>query len=173
MKQTFILLLLFIQFSVKAQIPAHYIRSYGSSGTDGGTGVCHDSNGNVYATGYFSGSMMVDSTHYLSTTGGSDIYILKNDSNGNLLWVISVGGTGFDRSSDIACDGSGNVYITGFFSGTAQFGNQTITSNGLQDFFVAKFDASGNITWVQSGGGAIQDAGKKIDIDSSGNCVVT
>lgn len=169
------LLILFFLFSefLSAQIPANYIRSYGSTGSDGGIGVCSDVNGNTFATGYFGGSMFVDSTHSLTTSGGSDIYILKNDADGNLLWAISAGGPGLDRPMDIVCDATGNVYVTGFFSSNASFGSQTVTSNGLQDFFISKYDTNGNLVWVRTGGGTVQDEGKKLDVDASGNCVVT
>jgi len=173
MYRIFLLFFLFNYGYSKAQIPANYIRSYGSAGSDGGVGVCHDINGNVYATGYFSGSMMADSSHYLNAQGGSDIYILKNDVNGILIWAIRAGGTGLDRPMDIACDGAGNIYITGFCSSNAHFDTQTLTSYGLQDFFIAKYDAGGNLLWVHSGGGTVQDEGKKLDVDVSGNCVVT
>lgn len=173
MRLCLIFLMLIISGLVSAQAPAHYIRSYGNAGSDGGVAVCHDSNGNTYATGYFSGNMMADSSTYLSSYGGSDIYIIKNDSEGNLIWAIKAGGTGSDKPSDIVYDISGYIYITGYFSGTANFGTQTVSSSGLRDFFIAKFDVAGNTVWVRTGGGAFPDEGKKIDVDLNGNCAVT
>ena len=63
-------------------------------------------------------------------------------------WAHNIGGTSIDVGYDIAVDGSGNVYGTGYFQGTdVDFdpgaGTANLSSNGGVDIFFAKYDASG------------------------------
>ncbi|HRY33530.1 MAG TPA: T9SS type A sorting domain-containing protein [Bacteroidales bacterium] len=64
-----------------------------------------------------------------------------------------MGGYTNDACSSIITDSEGNVYVGGIFSGTGHFQNQTIVSNGLQDFFLAKYNSAGSLVWVKRGGG--------------------
>ncbi|WP_428662009.1 SBBP repeat-containing protein [Runella sp.] len=91
----------------------------------------------------------------------------------NLLAISSAGGTGVDEARSIAVDGNGNVYVTGYFEGTATFGTVTKTSAGYRDIFVAKYDKSGSVQWVQSAGGTGNDFGYGIAVDGNGNVYVT
>lgn len=88
-------------------------------------------------------------------------------------WVVSAGGTLHDKTRGIAVDAEGNVLLTGEFTGTATFGDQTLTSAGAMDFFVAKVDPQGKFLWVRSGGGELIDRGYAVATDNAGNCYVT
>jgi len=88
-------------------------------------------------------------------------------------WVVSAGGTLHDKTRGIAVDSAGNVLLTGEFTGTATFGEHSLTSVGSMDFFVAKVDPQGNFLWVRSGGGDLIDRGYAISADQAGNCYVT
>ena len=88
-------------------------------------------------------------------------------------WVVSAGGTLHDKTRGIAVDPAGNVLLTGEFTGTATFGEHSLTSVGSMDFFVAKVDPQGNFLWVRSGGGDLIDRGYAISADQAGNCYVT
>jgi hypothetical protein len=91
--------------------------------------------------------------------------------------VIVFGGTSNDYGYSIAVDSSGNVYTTGFFEGTVDFdpgaGTTTLTSAGSADVFVSKLDSSGALVWAKSFGGASNDVGRSIAVDSSGNVYTT
>lgn len=75
----------------------------------------------------------------------------------------------------IALDGAGNVYVTGYFLGTARFGGTLLTSAspGEPDVFVAKLDAAGNYLWAQSAGGSGRDWANALAVDAQGNAYIT
>ena len=81
----------------------------------------------------------------------------------DFVWAQQLGGTGFDLGFGVAVDGSGNVYTTGWFIGTADFAPGTgvfnLTSAGSFDIFVSKLDSAGNFVWARQLGGMDLDLG--------------
>jgi len=138
-----------------------------------GRGVATDSADNILVTGYFEGNATFGSTT-LTAVGAEDIFIVKYDSAGNVLWADQAGGSGSDRGQSIATDAWGNSYLTGYFSGLTAFGTTILTSSGGADIFTAKYDQSGNVLWAkQAGGFGNTDEGWAIAVDVDGNCSVT
>lgn len=92
-------------------------------------------------------------------------------------WAKSFGGTNMDYSKAIATDGSGNIYTTGYFDGTADFdpgvGTFSLTSYGNWDVYVSKLDALGNFIWAKNFGGTNMEYGNDISVDLSGNVYIT
>src|SRR5690349_12424659 len=88
-------------------------------------------------------------------------------------WAKQAGGTGPDNGYGIARDATGNLYVTGWFEGVFTIGNITLTSRGVDDILIAKFDASGNLLWAKQAGSVSQDGGNAIAVDAQGNCYVT
>ena len=132
----------------------------GGSGRDFCHGVTVDSDGNVYATGYFSGKVDFDpgpSSSEQKSRGGPDVYLAKFDPSGNFLWVRTWGSGGWDKGNGIAFDGSGSIYVTGEFCGRVDFdpgpGRDWHTSTGYNDTFLSKFDLDGNFIWARTWGG--------------------
>jgi len=120
-------------------------RSFGGASNEYGYCIAADDFGNVYTTGYFGGASDFDpgaATYSLTPIGWDDIYVSKLDSAGNFLWVKQSGGLGKDIGFSLALDASGNVYTTGYFSGTADFdpgiGVYELTSFGGSDIFLQK-----------------------------------
>ena len=155
-----------------------WARTWGGTGYDLGHGVATDGFGNVYVTGYFESSVDFDPSggdpH--TSNGNLDVFLSKFDSSGNFKGVRTWGASDFDRGYGVATDGSGNVYVTGFFQGTVDFdpgGGDINTSNGHEDVFLSKFDSSGNFEWARTWGGADRDAGHGVATDGSGNVYVT
>ena len=137
-----------------------------------GRDVATDEVGNSYVLGNFSGDVNLGN-QTLSSSGDTDIFVTKLDSNGNVEWNQKLGGTLSDNATGITLDKAGNTYITGEFEGTSTFGNITLTSNGDTDAFVAKLDNSGNIVWAQSFGGTSLDSGTNITLDEQDNIYLT
>ncbi len=140
------------------------------SGTGNGFELAIDDSGNVYSTGCFSSTVDFDpglATFNLTSTGSKDAFISKLDSSGNFLWAKKIGGTGADSSRAISVDNNGNIYVTGVFSGTADFnpggGVFNLTSNGSIDIYILKLDAAGNFQWAKQVGGPAADLSKSIE----------
>ncbi len=150
----------------------YWMQKGGGPTADEGYSISLDGNNNTYTTGYFTGTSTFGST-VLTALGVSDIFITKTNSNGVYQWAVKAGDGGSDRGLAIKTDSKGNSYVTGFYYGTAKFGSQTITSSGLQDVFVAKYDAGGNLKWVVSAGGTQSDIGNGIAIDNKGDVIIT
>ncbi len=153
------------------QVPFNNNKAGGSS-QDEGYAIDIDSEGNVYVTGYFQNTAVFGDTSLVSN-GSADVFVAKYGASGQLLWVLSAGGDGYDFGKGISVDAAGNCYVTGQFRSTAAFGNTNLVSNGSSDIFVAKYSASGQLLWaVQGGGTGIDDSGG-ISIDASDNIYVT
>ena len=151
-----------------------WVRSAGGTSDDRGRGIAVDASGNVYITGYYSGTATFSGVSLTSAGGSDNVYVAKYNSSGALFWVRSAGGTLYDEGSDIAVDASGNVYITGIYSGTATFASGvSLTAEESNDVFVAKYNSSGTLQWVRSAGGTSDDRGNGIAVDVSGNVYIT
>ncbi|MBI4649165.1 MAG: T9SS type A sorting domain-containing protein [Bacteroidia bacterium] len=98
-----------------------------------------DEAGNVYITGWFMDTLIYDDL-IIPSHGSYDIFILKIDGNGDLLWILSAGNTHSygDYSRSIARSPDGSLYITGRFYDELWFGDNSVTSYGSADVFIAK-----------------------------------
>jgi hypothetical protein len=127
-----------------------------------------DKSGNVFITGWFEGNVDFDpgvphqgDPDWLSDPQHShDAFVAKLDASGNFAWDRRMGSpNSADEGHGIAVDGAGRVYVTGFFTNTADFGHQLVASQGDQDVFVAQLDKSGNMLLaIDQGGKGFDDA---------------
>ncbi len=129
-----------------------------------------DANGNSYTTCLFDTAIsfcgqMVNK----SAGGGYDSYLAKVNSSGVLQWLSVMKSTGFIGVLASHTDDAGNTYLTGNFSGQCIFGNDTITSTGTEDFYVARYNTSGTCMGVVAYYG-VSPSG--ICQDSSGNFIL-
>ncbi len=182
MKKTTYFIFCFIIISLigKAQKPLlQWVKTMGGSGVNASASfISLDNSNNVYATGYFTGTVDFDpgiGVTNLTTAGGQDAYIVKLDATGNFVWAKSFGGTGNDFSQCVAIDATGNIYLTGNYTGTVDFdagvGVFNLVSVGLADMFISKLDASGNFVWAKSMGGTNNEYSNSIAVDASGNII--
>lgn len=142
--------------------------------------IATDFLGNIYATGYFSGSVDFNpgiEVFNLTSAGFNDIFICKLDKDGTFVWGKNMGGTESDRSSSISTDFEGNVYTTGVFEETADFdpgnGSFNLTSVGSGDVFISKLDTNGDFVWAKGFGSIYFDFGASITNDIYGNIYST
>ncbi|HIK13203.1 MAG TPA: DUF4347 domain-containing protein [Oscillatoriaceae cyanobacterium M33_DOE_052] len=122
-----------------------WAKQLGGGSDDYGGKIALDSSGNVYTTGGFSGTADFDpgtGTFNLTSGGSNDIFISKLNSDGTFAWAKNMGGSSGDEGYNIALDTSGNVYTTGYFTGTTDFdpgtGTANFTSAGSGDIFISK-----------------------------------
>jgi len=105
------------------------------------------------------------------------VFIINAAHAQNYVWAKNMGSTGNDWGQDIKVDGSGNSYVIGYFSGTADFdpgaGIAILTSTGDDDIFIAKYDTSGNFLWAKRIGSTDTDRGLGLAVDVNGNAYVT
>ena len=129
----------------------------------------------VIATGSFRGTLNIGGVTLMSQ-GNRDVYIIKFDTNGNVLQVAQLGGSGSDddiEPNDIAMEADGDFYVTGEFIGTISEGGFSISSPTENDVFVAKYDMNLNLLWLKSGGGPEDDEAVSIATNSNGTVCVT
>jgi len=115
------------------------------------SGICADAAGNYYVTGSFKSLTITIGTLTLTNTNtnfSTDFFIVKYDAAGNVAWAKNAAGTGNDYGKSISVDASGNTYLTGTFQSSIIFDTTTLPISGSSNVFVAKYDASGNLTWV-------------------------
>jgi hypothetical protein len=109
-------IVLFCSF-LKAQT-LDWVKQLGSGPEENAYAMALDRWGNIFLTGSFDGLSDFDpgpGVFNLNAAGMRDIFVLKLDPTGNLLWAKSMGAAGDDVGTAIACDTAGNVVVTGHF----------------------------------------------------------
>lgn len=156
-----------------------YARQIGGSSSDQATSIMVDGSGNVYFAGIFAGTTDFDAgagTVNLTSAGSVDIFIAKYNATGTYVYAKGMGGTGYDLPNDLAIDASGNIYIAGYFQNTVDFdpgaGTANLISNGNNEAFFAKYDASGNYVFAKGMGGTSGETANTITLNSSNQIVV-
>ena len=164
--------------SSASSVSAVFIVSFGSSGSgeDSAQSVHILSGGdaNIYITGYFEGTINFGGGD-ITSNGGKDIFVLSLNKDGEYRWAYTAGGTQDDEGASITMfDNFGNIYVTGYFKKTVDFGSGDITSNGNQDIFLLRLNESaGNYTfsWVKTYGGSRDDRGYGVHTKGGGPIV--
>lgn len=161
---------------------ADFVSALGLSsqtGVTSGVGVAADAAGNRYVTGVLHNTVDFDpagsrpgDADVLTSVGQGDVYVAKYASDDSLVWVTRMGGTDTELGSAIAVDGSGNVFVTGHFKGSANFGSTTLTAVDNSDGYVTKLDSTGNVVWAKRWGQVGMDEPRGMDTDAAGNVYV-
>ncbi len=90
------------------------------------------------------------------------ITMVPSDLRAQDFWVKHIGSLGNDHINDVKVDDAGDIYVTGEFSGDADFGDSTFHATGGLDMFVAKLDPNGSFIWWKRCGGYGLDRGIKL-----------
>ena len=123
-----------------------WVKTIGGIGGTSSRALSVDDSGFVYTTGTFNDSIDFDpgpDTFYLSSSSGTDAFILKLKDDGNFAWAGGINGSGLQRGNSITSDPLGsNIYTCGDFYSSADFDPTAdtffLSSNGNSDIFVQK-----------------------------------
>lgn len=143
-------------------------KQFGGPSSEAALFVGVDDLGYVFATGTFAGSVDFGSG-LLTSAGSSDVFILSLDPSGNQLWSKRAGDVGSDSVGSMTVDADGNVYLTGRFNSTIDFGGGLLTGAGADDLFAVKLDTFGDPLWARSAGDALSQSGTAIALDALDN----
>lgn len=149
-----------------------WVKRAGGTQEDIAFGIDLDNQRSCYITGYFKNRADFGGFELLTTSISTEIFTAKIDSINQWEWVEQAGSLVGDAAFDIAVDANRNSYITGYYADNATFGSNTITSEGYNDIFVAKYNPKGLCLWVKSAGGLNLDLGSGIDVASDGSIFV-
>lgn len=178
MKKNLLIFMFFLIGSgIKAQTPSwNWAQIYPGSIS------CTDDNGNVYITGSFDSSTVTFGSITLYNAGNKDIFLVKFNSAGNVLWAKHAGSTGYETPTTITCTPGGKIFIAGKYNSLSlSFGAHVINNSGgmcsggwysapCMDIFLAKYDGNGNALWARSAGNVSRaESVKKIATDANGN----
>ena len=139
--------------------------------TDTKTVIATGHDGYFYLAGEF-----VDTANFgdeaLISEGGTDVSLVRHNSEGSTDWAIRIGSADYDYVQCIGVASSGEVFMAGYFYGTTVIGQDNYTSYGSQDVFLASFNSQGNFLWSARLGGVSADYITAMDIDADDNLVV-
>ena len=155
-----------------------WVKSYGgSAGNDLGRDVVVDSNDNVIMLGTFRGTVNFDSgdgggvVNY--TSNDYDVFLIRLNSSGIWQSVWRTENTGSADARALAIDSNNVTYVTGSFSGTVKFGNNTYTAANSNDLFIHKIDTYNSTQSTYTSNIDTTQKAKGIAVDSSGNIYAT
>ncbi|MBW7846982.1 MAG: T9SS type A sorting domain-containing protein [Bacteroidales bacterium] len=100
----------------------------------------------------------------------SDLWLVRTDSLGNMLWSRCYGGTHQEYGGKIIHDHEEGYFI--FAATTGSVDGDITHNNGTYDLWVVKLDPEGNIVWQHAYGGAMQDQANSIILTSDGGYLV-
>ncbi len=137
-------------------------KTYGGSGTEYCNGMVPTEDKGYIVAGYTS-STDGDISHL---KGVADIWVVRLDSVGNIVWEKTYGGSETDGAESIVRTFDGN-YLIGGWSGSAD-GDRNF-NYGITDAWLIKIDGQGNLLWQKSyGGSSVETAAKIVQTSDSG-----
>jgi gliding motility-associated-like protein len=140
-------------------------KNYGGSDVDKANSVVETPEGDFLVVG----SSLSIGNDVANNYGEEDIWLIKINPNGDLLWEKNYGGSQNENAEDIQITTDGALIISGY----SQSSNGDVSSNkGDFDFWIFKTDALGNMLWEESFGGSSADWGYGIKENASGQFIV-
>jgi hypothetical protein len=179
------LLLVLVSLTAVSQQAPRWDWARGAGGTYFANSICTDDQGFVYMTGSFSDSIIFGSNtlHTVGSAAGnvhqSDIYIVKYDSLGQVIWARSAGSAGYDHAVCIKSGPRGDIFLSGYICDSlAYFGNITVNTGApsgqnYRNLFVARYDKFGNTHWATCAVGTDDNEPAAMCVDRAGNVYLT
>jgi hypothetical protein len=141
-------------------------------------GVAADVLGNSYILGTLNGNVKFGNTNIFNVSG-TNTFLAKYDTNGNLVWiqqftggVVDFSGLGLGSERGCAVDAAGNIYIASIFQGVAACASITLTNSTGYGVLIAKFNTDGDLLWAQQTRGTATNDERNLAVDSQGNVIL-
>ncbi len=160
----------------------YWARNWGGDEEISLDGMCMDSEGNIYITGYFRGIIDFDpgpEVEERDAVSDHGIFLSSLDCNGDFRWVAAwpdMFADYYGSVFDVAADNSGRIFLTAALQGAVDFdpgpGIDTHSSGWATDAFLICLSETGDYLWGRSWGGASDDWGLAVDADKDGNIYV-
>lgn len=153
-----------------------WVQQVGGTQDDRANGVAVDSAGNAYLVGEFTGTLQLPGTNLVTATTDQNLFVARFTPAGTVDWARQAGGTLQDSARAVTVDRNDNVFIAGYFSGSAVFGSDTLVSVASTfDAFLARLDTNGTFAFAQQAGGGDLggDFGLGVAVDANGNALLT
>jgi hypothetical protein len=152
-----------------------WAKKAGGTGDEEGMGITIDNLGNLIVTGYFTSSTVTFGTAPFltnSNSGTADIFLVKYNQSGSVVWAKNAGGAGDEKGLSITSFGT-DIYISGSYTAAFTYGTTGFPNAGSTDVFIAKYDVTGTLLWARYGGGSSSDSNTGITTDNVGNAYIT
>ena len=151
-----------IKYGAEGEV--EWARNIGGNKDDYIQSVSSSNDGGVIVGGYFSSSSIQVGDYKLTNNGSSDGIIIKLDSEGEVEWATSIGGSGTDEITSVASASDGGVTVGGhFYSDEIQVGEYILIRNNnnnnvnYSDVMLIKYSSKGEVEWARSDGGSGSD----------------
>ena len=140
-------------------------KSFGGTGIEISYGIVKTQDGGYAITG----NTFSTDTDVSKNNGESDVWLIKIDDNGNLLWESTFGGTGFDAAHGLDVTSNGGFVIAG---NSKSLDGDATANFGENDLWIIKADVNGNLVYQQSFGGSGLDFGFDVVSTDDGSVVL-
>ncbi len=140
-------------------------KSLGGSEIDEAYQIVKTDDGNFLLVGETRSSNSDITSQY----GGADVWVVKINNSGNIIWQKNYGGTSFDVARAVVVSNDGNYLIAG---STRSLDIDVSENNGVNDVWVLKIDTKGSILWQKSIGGSDVDFAHDIEELEDGSIVI-
>jgi hypothetical protein len=145
-----------------------WLRTFGGTKRDRGESISATPDGGYVLTGTTASD---DGDFEGSSRGAGDVFVMRLDSRGDLVWKKTFGGSGEEAGQSITTTPDGGYVLTG--TTASDDGDFEGMNRGGSDIFVVKLDSGGDVQWKKTFGGSGNDRGWSISLAPDGGCVVT
>ena len=134
-----------------------------------------DRSDSTYLSGWFGGTVDFGTCATCDPTsaGGHDMAVVKQDVNGQTLWVRRFGSATEDGGNEVETDDAGNVYVLALSVGAFNDGARVWPNEGLHDSYVMKLRPDGSLVWTQKIAGSGRQRARGIEVTGGGAVLVT
>lgn len=147
--------------------------TFGGESVDYVSDVASDNLGNLYITGDFYQNLHIGD-QVLEAGDMLGVYLLKLDSNLELVWLYQPDGSDLKPGVKVSCDSEGNLAIAGNFSGEVSFGNTDLqTADFDEDIYVAYFNPDGDLQWAKRFYSASMESVNAFELDRVGDVYIS